>query len=234
MRTALAFSGGMDSWACLYLYKDKLDDIDVIWVNANKNYPELELLIEKAKKMCPNFIEISIDRDLQTDKYGLPSDLVNVDNTEIGFIVNGEKSVKVQNRFDCCYNNISYPLLFKIKELGITHLIRGQRIEEEHKSPARDGDIVDGIEYLQPIENWTRKQVLSYLSEHMDIPEHFKLNHTSLDCHDCTAYVEHSLDRYEWAREHHPELHKNNMLKLNNVMGTIIPIYKLISGACNG
>lgn len=201
-RIGLAFSGGKDSWACLLLNAQRLADITVIWINAGKNFPEALEVIERAKVMCPNFVEVNVDRDAQNEREGIPSDVVPVDYTSFGFLVTGEKSVKIQSYLQCCNENLSRPLMDKCKELGITELIRGQRLDEGHKSPARDGDMVEGICFRQPIETWRTGEVLSYISERMEIPEHFALKHSSLDCYDCTAYAKDTGDRIIWARRH--------------------------------
>lgn len=214
MRLALAFSGGKDSWACLWLNKDRLADIAVIWVNTGKNYPEMLDTIELAKAICPNFIEVIVDRDGQNAFNGLPSDVVPINWTRHGQDVTSKKPVMVQSYLQCCFENIGANLQKYCKDNGITHLIRGQRNDEGHKSSARDQTNVDGIVYVQPIEDWTADEVLAYVARHMTLPEHFKLKHSSMDCFDCTAFSSDSKDRIEYARLKYPELH--NLYKIRN------------------
>jgi 3'-phosphoadenosine 5'-phosphosulfate sulfotransferase (PAPS reductase)/FAD synthetase len=233
LKTALAFSGGMDSLACLYLYRNRLHEIFVLWVNTGKAYPETIEIINQAREICPNFIEIKTDQAVQNAEHGLPTDLVNVENTALGFSVSGKKQIMIQSGIECCYWNIMKPLNDMVATLGITHLIRGQRLEEDYKSSARDGDVVDGVTYIQPIEKWSRNDVLKYLGQNIEIPEHFYLDHTSLDCYDCTAYLRHTADRFQWASKKHPDLHKINMERLNSVKETIQPVYEIL-GAING
>lgn len=204
---ALAFSGGKDSWACLWLNKDKLKDLTVLWINTGKNYPEMLATIDRAKAICPNFVEIKVDRDGQNAVNGIPSDVVPVNWTAYGQMFTGEKSTKVQSYLQCCIENIGKNLHDYCKTFGFTHLIRGQRNDEAHKSISRHGDIVDGITYLHPIENWTKQEVLEFVAKHMDIPEHFRFMHSSMDCYDCTAYRAESKDRIEYAKLNHPMLH---------------------------
>ena len=80
----LWFSGGKDSMACIYLLKEHLDNINVVWVNTSKNYPELLDTVARAKKLCPNFIEVKTDRDAQWEGNGLPSDIVPIEYTKMG------------------------------------------------------------------------------------------------------------------------------------------------------
>lgn len=205
---ALAFSGGKDSWACLWLNKDRLADILVIWIDTGKNYPELLETIEKAKAMCPNFVTVKVDRTGQNAYHGIPSDVVPINWTRAGQEVTGTKPVMVQSYLQCCYENIGANLQRYCLEHGITELIRGQRLDEGHKSPAWDGMVVDGITYRQPIENWSANKVLEFVGQHMPLPAHFGFNHSSMDCYDCTAYAKESKDRVQYMHDRHPELYQ--------------------------
>lgn len=214
----LAFSGGKDSWACLWLNKDRLKDIVVIWINSGKNYPEMLETIELAKSICPNFIELIVDRDGQNEFHGLPSDVVPINWTRTGQDVTCKKSVQIQSYLNCCYENIAVPLNSFCKKNGITHLITGQRNDEGHKASSRNFDVIEGITRLHPIEEWTAKQVINFVAQHMELPSHFLFNHSSMDCYDCTAYATESKDRIDYMRTVHPKLyaeysHRNNELK---------------------
>jgi phosphoadenosine phosphosulfate reductase len=207
LKIALAFSGGKDSWACLWLNKDRLNDIVVIWVNTGKNYPEMLATIELAKSVCPNFGEITVDRDGQNAYYGIPADVVPVNWTVQGQEITHKKEVTIQPYMFCCYENIGSQLHKYCKERGITELIRGQRNDEAVRGTSRDGMVVDGITYRHPIEDWTSEQVLDFNAQHMDIPDHFRFNHTSMDCYDCTGFSAQSKDRIEYTKEQHPALY---------------------------
>lgn len=203
----LAFSGGKDSWACLWLNQHRLDEILVIWVNTGKNYPEALEMIEKARAMCPNWLEVKVDRDAQNAREGIPSDIVPIDWTPVGQLLTHAKPVTIQPYLNCCYENLGMELVKAAKEHGITHLIKGQRNDEGHLSPSRDGMEADGITYVQPLDGWTEEEVREYLKGKMEIPPHFAFKHTSLDCYDCTAFRRESKDRVEWMRNTHPDLY---------------------------
>lgn len=208
MKLGLAFSGGKDSWACLWLNRERLDEITVLWVDTGKNFPELLETIELAKSLCPNFVRVASDRVRQNREQGLPADVVPVKWTRVGQVFSGPKPVTIQPYLSCCYDNISLPLHRAALEHGITHLIRGQRNDEGHKSPSRDGAVVDGgITYIHPIEEWSSEEVLSFVAKHMPLPEHFKLKHSSMDCYDCTAYRSETADRVAFMRQRHPSLY---------------------------
>jgi phosphoadenosine phosphosulfate reductase len=208
MKLGLAFSGGKDSLACLLLHKEQLKNITVLWVNTGKTYPETLKLVEYAKSIAPNFIEVIVDREGQNNHCGIPADVVPINWTLAGQQINGKKSVTLQSYLQCCFDNISTPLMNAAKHYGITHLIRGQRNDEEFKAPSRNGDVVDGITYFHPLENWTKEEVLDFIARHMELPKHFNLGHTSLDCFDCTAYQKDTKDVSLYREKNHPELHK--------------------------
>lgn len=213
MKLGLAFSGGKDSLACLLLHKQQLQNITVFWVNTGKAYPETMRLVEYAKAVSPNFVEIETNQQFQNKQNGLPADVVPVNWTVFGQSQTCEKPVKVPPYLQCCFENIAAPLHNAAKEHGITHLIRGQRLDESHKSTSRSGDVIDGIAHLHPIENWTTKEVLDYISGFTELPEHFNLGHTSLDCFDCTAYQKETKDVSSYRELNHPELHKQYLAR---------------------
>ena len=214
MILGLAFSGGKDSWACLQLHKEQLKDINVFWVNTGKNFPELLKSVNLAKEMCPNFVEINVNRDVQHSLCGLPSDIIPFGNTVFGENVTGKVEQRIQSYFQCCYENISAPLNAKLKELNVTHVIRGNRKSEGHVSSHSNGDVSEGIVQLHPIENWTKKQVLDYLESVMEVPPHFYFEHSSLDCYDCSAFLKDTKDIAEWAKINHPTLYQEKMKKV--------------------
>ena len=223
----LAFSGGKDSLACWYLYKAK--NPIVFFVNTGKAYPETLAIVEEIRAEAVEFIEINIDQQAQIDANGIPSDIVPINNTLDGEIVSGKKDVLIQSYLNCCTQNITLPLLNAVKERGITQLIKGQRNDDSFKGESRHGVIVDGIEYIQPIEKWTGKQVLDFVAtQRGQLPEHFSLNHTSLDCYDCTGFMKDSADRVEWTKVNHPELYDKYALNMSKLKGTIIPIVELM------
>lgn len=210
---ALAFSGGKDSLACWFLCRPQT----VIWVDTGKNFPETLATIKIVERNCENFIRVQTDQAAQTAEEGLPADVVPIDWTKYGQTFTGPKPVTLQSYLGCCYANISAPLHAMAKKLGVTELIRGQRKDETHKGAARDGDMVDGIRYLQPIEDWSAEQVLRFLRDHMPLPEHLFFSHSSLDCYDCTAYVNDHADRQEWMQREHPVLFAQYRTRMQRV-----------------
>lgn len=207
MKTGLAFSGGKDSWACLWLNADRLAEMPVIWVNTGKNIPEVLATVEKARAMCPLFHEVKSDQAEQVREWGWPSDVVPVNFTRKGQSVKGKSIITVQSYLDCCLANISFPLYQKAVELGLEALIVGQRNVDSHRGARKSGDHIGTLQYLHPIEDWTDEQVLDFIGANMELPEHFALKHTSVDCYDCTAYRRETADKVAFLRARHPDLY---------------------------
>jgi phosphoadenosine phosphosulfate reductase len=226
----LAFSGGKDSLACWYLYKNQQPI--VFWVNTGKAYPETLKLVNEVRAEAVNFVEVKTDQQKNIELNGIPSDVVPVNWTKFGMEISGEKPVKVQNYWECCWSNISRPLADAVQEHKITKLIRGQRNDEVYKATSRHGSVVEGVTYLHPIENWTKKQVLDFiLAQRGSLPEHYKIEHSSLDCYDCTAFWKHSADRVAYMKEKHPELYSKynaNMTELKAVLSESIKDLELL------
>lgn len=221
MKLGLAFSGGKDSLACMFLNKYRANEITVFWVNTGKTYPETLKMVEIAKSIYQNFVEIKSFREDQNIKEGLPSDVVPINSTRFASMFTGSTGQRIQSYLGCCFENISKPLIDAAKNYGITHMIRGQRNDEKFKSPITDGQCLDEITYIHPIENWTELQVYEYLKKHMDIPDHLHIKHSSLDCYDCTAYVKESKDRIEYTEKYHPVLFQKYLSRFNSLKEAI-------------
>lgn len=217
----LAFSGGKDSLACWYLTRH-LDPL-VIWVNTGKAYPETISVVESVRRQAKYFLEVKTNQEANNAEHGLPSDVVPIDCTALGMQLSGRRPVMVQSYIGCCYENISRPLLGAAKNAGVTELIYGQRNDDVHKAPVQDGQTVGGIFRRQPIQDWTRADVMAYLCEVGDVPAHFILDHSSMDCYDCTAYLAHSSDRANWSKKHTPALHAIWAARMKDLKSALSP-----------
>lgn len=191
--------------ACLYLLAHTIKC--AIYVDTGKSYPETQEMIKRAAGIVPVFT-VHSDRVGQNARQGIPSDVVPVDWTPDGQLVTSPKPAMIQSYLGCCFDNIALPFISKSLELGATEVVYGQRNEESHKSVARDGDSVAGMKRLHPIENWTNEQVMTFLATRMEIPAHYSIRHSSLDCYDCTAYRGESHDRVAYTKANHPEMYK--------------------------
>ena len=195
--TALQFSGGKDSLACLYLNKHRWDNLYVVWLDTGAAYPEMVEYMEGWKSRLPHFIHIKSDQPGNIAARGWPVDVLPVENTLIGKIISGNDNQLMQSNMDCCATNIWLPLYNGCLKLGIKYLMKGQRNDDRRKSAARHGRIVDGIEYVMPIQDWTEEQVFEYLKSVDAImpPGYDAGEKTGRDCWDCTAYLDDNRKR---------------------------------------
>lgn len=204
----LQFSGGKDSLACLYLCRPYWEQITVLWANTGDAFPETVRQMSEIRALVPRFIEVSAHQPSQIATDGYPSDVVPMWDTALGRSCFAGRSSKVQTPFSCCSTNLWVPMANATKRLGATLVIRGQRNSEKVRSPVRNGQVIDGIEYLFPIENWTGQAVRHYLaSQGVELPDHYRYVDSSLDCQHCTAYLFENKGKFRYMKEHHPELH---------------------------
>lgn len=205
--------------ACLHLMRDTIDC--AIFVDTGKTYPETLAMVEYAKTILPVVI-VKTDRDAQNAREGIPADVVPINWTRLGQAMTGPKPVMIQNYQICCHENIALPLFQKAKELKADELVFGQREEESTKATSRDGDIVEGILRIHPIENWTRRQVLEFLETKMAVPPHFHfIRHSSLDCYDCPAYSVETKDLKAFTKRRYPDFYEAYLERANAVNSAV-------------
>jgi phosphoadenosine phosphosulfate reductase len=199
MDTALLFSGGKDSLACLYLYRDVWEHLPVIWVNTGACYPEMIEYMEEWKKKLPHFHEIRSDQPKQVAEHGWPVDVLPVNNSILGRMISGSDEPAMQSYLDCCATNIWFPIHKAVLDLGFSKAIKGQRNSDRLKSTSRDGSVIYGVTYLMPIQDWTNQQVFSFLKKQGAAlpPGYLDGEKTGRDCWDCTAYLKDNRKRIE-------------------------------------
>jgi len=123
--------------------------------------------------------------------------------TMFGAMMRGQEYI-IQDRYSCCFVTKMAPLHNRMIEDGITLIIRGQRKDDESKSPLQSGMTDNGIEYLFPIENWTAKQVMAFLEvKGAPIPRFYEMLDEAPDCMTCSAWWEKGAAKY-LKRYHYP------------------------------
>jgi phosphoadenosine phosphosulfate reductase len=196
MTTALHFSGGKDSLACLYLHKEQWNTLLVCWVNTGAAYPDVVESMSRWKERLPHFIEIKSDQPGQIAKHGYPSDVIPMRFTSMGRAMYREPGFILQSSIQCCSQNLWQPMHKNMQKLGVTRIIRGQRLGDKRSSPIRSGHVEGGIKYIFPVEDWSRQQVMEYLLDvGADIPAYYDSELTSRDCWNCTAYLDENVER---------------------------------------
>lgn len=191
IKTALHFSGGKDSLACLHMYRHRWNDMYVIWVNTGAVYPEMQAYMDKWKSILPHFVEVKTDQPGNIKEKGWPVDVLPVNNTPLGGIISGNDGQMMQAYTDCCSYNIWFPLHEATLKLGVKEVIKGQRLDDKYKSVARNGTVFQGLKYIMPIEDWTEDEVFRYLDIiEAEIPPGYNEGEkTGRDCWDCTAFL---------------------------------------------
>ena len=202
-KIALQFSGGKDSLACLFLLRPYWDKLTVFWVNTSAVFPETLDIMNQVRAMVPHFIEIKSNALEDVEYNGFPVDILPETRTGFGRLVDGHTKPVMRLSSICCATNIWAPMLEAMKTFGATLIIRGQRVSETRKSPVKSGDVIDGVEYLFPIESWSAESVRGFLGDRL--PSHYRYTETSLDCWHCTAYLFENLGKWKYMREFHPE-----------------------------
>lgn len=200
----LQFSGGKDSLACLELCRPFLDKIIVAWMNTGDAFPETIALMESVRNDVPHFLEVNSDQPAQIAAMGWPVDILPVESTPYGRLISGDARPIMQGYPLCCGTNLWKPLDDITKRSGARLIIRGTKESDGRKHPMKSGDVVDGVEYLFPVWNWSDAKVSAFLAD--KLPAHYRTLNTSLDCQHCTAYLNENQNKLAYMREHHPEL----------------------------
>lgn len=214
-RVALQFSGGKDSLACLLLLREFWPRLTVYWTNIGRPFPETLALMDWVRARVPRFVEIAGARDAVLAQHGWPTDIVPAANTPFGVMVAGG-GLLLQDRYACCYRSMMLPMHSRMIEDGITLIIRGQRNSDRLKSPVRSSAVLDGFEFLFPIEDWSRDDVMAFLEkEGAPIPRFYEIMQDAPDCLDCTAWWD--TRAFAYVKKYHPEQHAVNLQRLQAI-----------------
>lgn len=214
-RIALQFSGGKDSLACLYLMRPYWDRLTVYWLDTGDAFPETKALAERVAGMVPRFERVQGKQPETIVQFGIPSDIVPADATPVGIMAK-RRGVLIQDRYSCCLRALMLPMHERMKEDGITLVIRGQKELDRLRAPIQSGQVDDGIEYLFPIEDWSDDEVFAYLRENnVDLPRFYEKLRASPDCMTCSAYWEEG--RAAYLKQYHPEAYEEYQSRLNSI-----------------
>lgn len=214
-RIALQLSGGRDSIACLYLMRPYWDNLTVYWLDTGAAYPETIAMMQQIREMVPNFAVIQGNQPNVIKEFGIPTDIMPVSATPMGITGSG-KGELMQDRYSCCVRSIMLPMHQRMIDDGITLIIRGQKNSDRFKSTVRSGNVLDGIEFLFPIEDWDTRKVMRYLSdEGAPIPRFYEVLNTMPDCMNCSAWWEEGASKY--LRRYHYQQYLENQSRLDTI-----------------
>lgn len=224
---ALMFSGGKDSMACLYLYRDD-PDVVVVHVDTGAEFPHMPGYIRDTVGRLGMRLHVAAPATpcdkWQGEEGGFPADVVPWKYTpEMAWTVPSINRTRVIPVMTCCWRNLWAPSIHAVKELGASAVIRGSK-SCDHKVGVPDGFTdEDGITYLSPLWNWSENEVLSYLdSVGAVLPPQYAEGGDSLDCWCCTAHMDiGGPARYAYLRRHYPDLYTRAKANLDGVRGAI-------------
>lgn len=199
IETALLFSGGKDSLACLYLNKERWDSMYVVWCNTGAATEDMVEYMDHWKSVLPYFIEVRTNQPDQVAEYGWPVDVLPVNNSYLGKIISSQDGPKMQPYVNCCAANVWFPLHEKCVKLGVKYVIKGQKNSDVRKSSLRDGGVIDNIEYQMPLQDWTDEDVFKFLRDQgAYMPECYARGEKKgRDCWDCTAFRDEMVEFVE-------------------------------------
>lgn len=227
-RIALSFSGGKDSMACLYMLRDELPRIHVYHVDTGDFLPETVEVVERVRAMCPNFTTIETGVAGWISENGLPTDLLPFSSHPLGRAI-GQERVRLSARYDCCFANVMWPLLERIRADGMTLLIRGTKTADMPHMPVVDGDVMVGVEFCYPIQGWSDQEVLDYLRQvGAPISRVYDYAKSSLDCATCPAWW--TDKRAAYLRRNHPALHETYRQRLGVILEELRPSMAALLG----
>lgn len=207
-KVALFFSGGRDSIACLLLCRPFWDRISVVWVNAGNPYPETMAQMQRIAALVPQFIEVKGHQPEFIREHGHPVDVVPLGMTATGRTLARTAGPVVVPFTQCCNANLWQPGATFVRAMGYTGIIRGDKETDPLKPSVRSGETVNGIEHLFPLEAMSEAEVHAMVLESGLMPPHYLRGiNTSLDCMNCTAYLEHNIERLTELRTTHPAVH---------------------------
>lgn len=216
-KVALQFSGGKDSLACLFQMRPHWDQLTVYWLNTGNPFPETLDTIARVRELVPSFVEIASNQPESIRQWGIPSDIVPANATQVGLMAAGQPDgILIQDRYTCCYRVLMLPLHQRMQQDGITAIIRGQKNADSQKAPIHNGHVEDGIEYCFPIEGWTDQEVLEYLSnQEITAPYFYPAMKSAPDCMDCSAWWEEG--RAAYLKQYHPEAYATYQARLDSI-----------------
>lgn len=231
-KPVLQFSGGKDSTACLHLLRPYWDRLTVAWTNAGDSFDETMAIMEDVKSKVATFVEIKTDAPAQIAEHGWPVDLLPVSHTPWGRALDGNTGPRLQAYTVCCFENLWRPMDEKMRELGATLIIRGQRDSEKMKAPIKSGALVNGLEHWFPLEDWSEDQVFAYLRETgIAVPAHYAHTGTSLDCKHCTAWLSETVPTIKWMKDAYPTEHAEVSRRLRAISDAVKKEYDFLESA---
>jgi hypothetical protein len=193
-------------------------------MNPGDAFPETRALMSKVAALVPNFVSVTADVVSDRIRGGFPVDIVVEQNTPLlsSCKTQPREFIKVRPALECCAKNLFQPMHDAMVLMGATEIIRGQRLSEDYVSPLRDGDVVDGVRYTYPLQDWSQADVDEFLADvGVELPAHYATTEKSLDCMGCTAFLYERGGEMKYLRAKYPEVYNATVATLEAVRADI-------------
>jgi 3'-phosphoadenosine 5'-phosphosulfate sulfotransferase (PAPS reductase)/FAD synthetase len=245
-KPVVAWSGGKDSTALLYLVLQQNPEIDVVWVNTGVEYPECTKFIRELTQEWKINLHIAkppMTFWQATEKYGYPFwgkgnssgywyNRVELWNRkgrhELARIIDVAKASN-----ECCRILKENPAKKLYKELGVDCIILGNMVSESHQrllTWMKKGDYFYSISEkrwkLWPFFAWTDDDIWEFHKIY-DIPHSpiYDKGHRRNGCWPCLMDLKYPDNHFRALRHSHPKLWK--FLVNDKKIGEIILALKL-------
>lgn len=230
---AFQFSGGRDSTVALHLMQPWWGRMTVYHLDTGDQFPETRRVVNEMARRVP-ITRIHGDSRHVRAVFGLASDLVPVDNYEVGRCVSG-RTVKIIGRYECCARSLMAPMHERMLADGITLIVRGQRDDEFAAPLTRSGDGDGQVELLFPIQDWSAGRVMQYIADHgLPLANYYHGGCSQApECMGCTAWW--SEGRAAYLKDHYPAAHEAYQANLRLIRAEIDRQYDTLNmEACHG
>lgn len=211
--TVLQFSGGKDSLACLYKWRDRLDDVTVLFSDTGAIFPHVrQFVIDACASLGADLVIVEPAEPIRSfhERLGVPADVVPVFSTvELApYLTETEKRPLVNPVMRCCASMLLAPMQEFVDKARPQFVVRGSK-KADRRVGVPDGHVENGITYLSPLWNMTDADVFAYLDEvGAKLPTHYATVNDSLDCYLCSGHLTFGTGaaRVEYTRRQHPDL----------------------------
>lgn len=181
-------AGGPVSLACSF----SLEDVVIIDI-ANKGGLNLGVFAIDTGRLHEETYEVA---EALVERYRLKIDWYFPKNNEVEQLERGKGLYSfresLENRHECCHIRKVEPLSRALKELKgwVTGMRRDQSVTRSDLLAVERDDLNGGLLKINPLINWSERQVLDYAKEH-SLPTNrlYRQGYRSIGCAPCTRAI---------------------------------------------
>lgn len=226
MSTALLYSGGKDSSACLELLRPNWPELLVVSWRPKDMHADVADRLERVAAVVPHFVSVFSYPESWIAEHGYPSNIVPVPSCSAGRRLGFEPSVRISPWTDCCAANFWGPIYSQLRALGVTQVITGVKAcDGPHGSATEPGKRWGPFTFHAPVWEWSDADVEAYLvdKEFGMLPRYTAGCLGSTACRFCTANIRgEGPSTWAWMRDHDPEGHKIVTERLRQIKRAVL------------